>query len=319
MKMSNSVTAWAISPSKYVNEAIINCENWIHENMPEHKHGGRVTNPFPTDYDPDLDTTNELDEEQTTYFQSQIGILRWIVELGRVDIATELSLLASHIVLPRMGHLQTVFHIYANLRKRNNSRLALDPSNPEIDMRVFHQADWTAFHGDVKEAIPDNAPEPRGKPIILIAFVDSDHANDKIRRKSRMGFYFFINMACIIWHTKWQQTVESAVLGVEFVAMKQAMEVSRGLRYKLRMMGVPIEGPTHMYADNMSTIHNTQCPDSQLKKKSNSICYHAVREVGAMGELLTGQIRPDENPTDILTMVVGGVIKRKNLVQNVPI
>ena len=97
--------------------------------------------------------------------------------------------------------------------------------------------------------------------------------------------------------------------------MKQAMEVSRGLRYKLRMMGVPIEGPTHMYGDNMSTIHNTQHPESQLKKKSNSICYHALREAVAMGELLTGNVKMDENHADILTKVVGGGIKRKNLVQ----
>ena len=46
-------------------------------------------------------------------------------------------------------------------------------------------------------------------------------------------------------------------------------------------------GPIHMYGDNMSTIHNTQCPESQLKKKSKNICYHAVREAVAMGELLT--------------------------------
>ena len=74
MKMNNGVTAWAISPSKYVNEAVNNCEKWIQENLPEHKQGNRATNPFPTDYDPDLDTTNELDEDQETYYQSQIGI-----------------------------------------------------------------------------------------------------------------------------------------------------------------------------------------------------------------------------------------------------
>ena len=122
-------------------------------------------------------------------------------------------------------------------------------------------------------------------------------------------------MACIFWYTKRQATVESAVFGAEFVAMKQDMEVSRGLRYKLRMMGVPIEGPTHIYGENMSTIHNTQCPESQLKKKSNSICYHAVREAVAMGELLTGHVRTDENLADILTKVVGGGQKRKSLVQ----
>ena len=61
--------------------------------------------------------------------------------------------------------------------------------------------------------------------------------------------------------------MESAVFGTEIVAMKQAMEVSRGLKYNLRMMGVPIEGPTHMYGDNMSTIHNTQCLKFQVQVK----------------------------------------------------
>ena len=89
--------------------------------MSEHKHSCRASNPFPADSDPDLDTTAELDEEQATYYQSQIGILRWIVELGRVDIATEVSLLASPVALPRKGHLQTVFHIYAYQKKRHNS------------------------------------------------------------------------------------------------------------------------------------------------------------------------------------------------------
>ena len=115
MKMSNGVTAWAISPSKYVNEAVNNGEKWVHKNMPERKHSSRATNPFPTHYDPDLDTTVELEEDQQTYYQSQIGILHRIVELGRIDIATEISLLASHVALPRKGHLQTVFHIYAYL------------------------------------------------------------------------------------------------------------------------------------------------------------------------------------------------------------
>ena len=79
--------------------------------MPENRRGNRAPNPFPTDYAPDLDTTNELDEDQATYYQSQIRLFLWIVELERIDIATEVSLLASHVALPRNGHLQTVFVI----------------------------------------------------------------------------------------------------------------------------------------------------------------------------------------------------------------
>ena len=121
-------------------------------------------------------------------------------------------------------------------------------------------------------------------------------------------------MACVKWHTKRQATVESAVFGTELVAMKQGMEASRRLRYKLCMMGIPIIGPTYTYGDNMSTIHNMQCPDSTLKKKSNSICYHAVHEAVAMQEILTRHVRTDENPADLLTKVVSGGIKRQNLI-----
>ena len=121
-----------------------------------------------------------LKDDQATYFQSKIGILQWMVELGQVDIATEVSLLSSYVALPREGHLETIFHFYAYLKQKHNSQLALDPTYPQVDMKSFHKADWTDFYGDVSEAIPNNAPEPRGKEIELHMVVDSDHANNKI-------------------------------------------------------------------------------------------------------------------------------------------
>ena len=121
-------------------------------------------------------------------------------------------------------------------------------------------------------------------------------------------------MGCIVWLTKQQATVKSVVSGSEFVAVKQGMEASQGLWYKLRMMGIPIAGPTYTYGDNMSVIHNTQHPESTLKKKSNSICFHAVCEAVAMGELLTGHIRTMENPADLLMKVVAGGMKRNYLI-----
>ena len=48
--------------------------------------------------------------------------------------------------------------------------------------------------------------------------------------------------------------------------MKQCCEYIRGLRYKLRMMGIPVEAPTCFYGDNQSVLANTTIPDSTLKK-----------------------------------------------------
>ena len=98
--------------------------------------------------------------------------------------------------------------------------------------------------------------------------------------------------------------------------MTHEVETLRGLRYKLRMMGVEVLGPTYVYGDNMSVIHNTSKPQSQLKKKSNSICYHFVREAVAMRECLTSHIPTGRNVADLLTKVLFGR-KRRDLVSAV--
>jgi len=123
----------------------------------------------------------------------------------------------------------------------------------------------------------------------------------------------FMNMALINFTSKKQAIVEGAVFGLEFVAMEHGIETLRGIRYKLRMMGVKVDGPTYIFGDNMSVIHNTSKPESVLKKKSNSICYHFVREAVAMKECLTSHIPTAKNVADLLTKVLSGR-KRRDLV-----
>ena len=95
--------------------------------------------------------------------------------------------------------------------------------------------------------------------------------------------------------------------------MKTGVEALRGIRYKLRMMGVPLTGPTYIYGDNMSVIYNTSRPESTLKKKSNYICYHAVREAVASGECLTTHCKTGDNYSDMMTKVLYGQKKRDNV------
>jgi hypothetical protein len=201
--------------------------------------------------------------------------------------------------LPRRGHLEAVFHVFAYLKKNKNGVIVLDPTYPKIDMSTFNDgADWSNFYGDVKEAIPQNMPEPR-KTLVMHLYVDSDQAGDKLLRRSRTRFILYLNQAPIIWYSKRKGTVETSVFGADHVDMKVGFENSRAVRYKLQMMGVPIDEPVYVYGDNMSVIHNTQKPESTLKKKSNSICYHYIRECMAMGEALTSHMRSKDNPADM--------------------
>ena len=173
-------------------------------------------------------------------------------------------------------------------------------------MNVFKPNGWKSFYGNVKESIPSNAPELGGKDVDLRLYIDSDHAGEQHTHRSRTGFFVFMNTALVQWFSKQQATIETSVFGAEFVAMKIGMESLRGLRYKLRMMGVGISGHSYIYGNNMSVIHNTQRPESMLKKKSNSICYHAIRESVAMGESLTGHIGTNKNVGNLATKVLYG-------------
>ncbi len=179
MQLENGVWAWDLSPSKYVQEAICNCKKYIGGNLLKvYKLTRLAPNPFPTDYRPELDTMPKLPPEHASYYQSLIGIFRWMIELGRVDNYTEVSLLSLHMALLHQGHLEATLHVMSYLSLHHNSWLCMDPTYPAIDSTQFPVCDWSEFYGEVEEQIPPNAPEAIGKVVNLRMFVDSDHAGD---------------------------------------------------------------------------------------------------------------------------------------------
>jgi hypothetical protein len=149
-------------------------------------------------------------------------------------------------------------------------------------------------------------PEPLGKSVQMTTFVDSDHAGDKVTRRSRTGVLVFLNRAPVVWFSKKQNSIETSSFGSEFTAMKQGVEISEGVWYKLRMMGVPLDGHTHIKADNMPVIKNSSIPESVLKKKSNSIAYHYVRERAASGAIQVSYEPTESNLADMLTKTQPG-------------
>jgi hypothetical protein len=84
--------------------------------------------------------------------------------------------------------------------------------------------------------------------------VDADHATGNITRRSRTGFLVYLNNAPVYWFSKKQTSVETSSFGSEFAAMKQCTEYIRGLRYKLRMMGIPVSGDFHNAYNLMALI-----------------------------------------------------------------
>jgi len=263
----------------------------------------RAKTPLSSNYRPELDVSPTLNAADSAHYQSLIGILRWIVELGRIDICCEVSMMSSHLAMPREGHLEQVYHIFAYLHSHHNAELVFDPTYPSVDKTKFERQDWSSapYEYQEMEELPMNMPLPKGRAVVIRVFVDADHAGDSTTRKSRTGFVVYVNNAPVYWLSKKQTGVETSSFGSEFTAMKQCCEYVRGLRYRLRMMGIQVQECAFIYGDNQSVLYNTTLPDSTLKKKSQSIAYHFVREGVARDEWRTTYINTNENPADLLT------------------
>jgi hypothetical protein len=304
MTNENGTNCWSQSSDKYVQAAIANVESKLSKSGRELQKAKHCSAPFASNYRPELDDTAELSLDGHRYFQELIGVLRWAVELGRLDILLETSLLSAYLASPREGHLEAAYHIFGYLKSHPKRKIAFDPDYPLIDQRRFQKHDWEDFYKGVKEAIPGNAPPARGNSVTTSCFVDANLAGNTVNRRSQTGILIFVNKAPILWHSKRQNTVESSTFGSEIVALKNAIELIEGLRYKLRMFGIQIEGPTDIFCDNEAVVRNCSTPESVLKKKHHSIAYHRNREAVAAGTVRIAKEDSETNLSDVFTKLM---------------
>ena len=105
MNLANETWCWNLSPSKYFQEAVRNWKQALKDN-----YGGTqkllkyAPNPFPMGYTLDMDLTTPIEPELASYYQYLIWVMRWMVEIGQIDIVTEVSIMSSHNAYPCEGH-----------------------------------------------------------------------------------------------------------------------------------------------------------------------------------------------------------------------
>ena len=163
------------------------------------------------------------------------------------------------------------------------------------------------------EDLPSNMPEPKGNPVIISMFIDAAFSGDLVTRRSQSGILIFLNQAPITWYSKQQNMVEALTFGLEFIALRVGCKMNDGLRCKLRMMGVPIEGPTNVYCDNEAVVSNSSLAESTLKKKHISVCYHKTHEFYAKGAMCISYEPTETNLADACTKILTGNNKHQKI------
>ena len=134
-ELADGQKAWAISSDTYVRRAVEEVERELARVGKQLKK--KVVSPLASGYRPELDASPELDENRASYFASLMGVLRWCIELGRIDIVVEVNMLARFQACPREGHLEQMFHMFGYLKRYNRSSLVFDWTEPRLDATMF--------------------------------------------------------------------------------------------------------------------------------------------------------------------------------------
>jgi hypothetical protein len=95
--LPNGVVSWVMSSIKYVQSSVQNVKEYLAALPGYQKIMKKASGPFTGGYKSELDESLELDPTIANFYQSQIGILHWCVELGHVDIVTEVSMFSTYI------------------------------------------------------------------------------------------------------------------------------------------------------------------------------------------------------------------------------
>ena len=138
-------------------------------------------------------------------------------------------------------------------------------------------------------------------PVRTTMYADANLLHNLVTGRSATGVLHFFNQTPIDSFSKRQNQVESAIEGSEFMAARQGVEQIIDLRYRLHMLGVPIEGPSWLFGDNKAVVTSSKIPHSSLNKRWNAISYHKVQGAVAGGFIRFEHISTDQNPANILT------------------
>jgi len=184
--------------------------------------------------------------------------------------------------------------------------MVFDLSEPDINVNTLQIQYWSysvysSPGEELKEILPPNMPKPLGNGFNIGCFVDDDYAGNLVTRRSWTGFLVMLNKVPINWHTKNQGSVETSTFVSDFIAMKKADEYVWSLRYKLRMFGIPVEGPAFIIGDNQSVLVNSSMHESTIKKKSQIITFNFICEGYARDEWRTSYIHTSLNVADLMT------------------
>ena len=127
------------------------------------------------------------------HYQSLIGSLQWTIFLETFDIATAIMSMSIYKVIPQCNHLERLQQICGYHVKMKHAALKFRIHEPNYSDLPDKEHDWTSVYGEVQEFLPEDAPPPHGKQVILTHRLDANLFHDALSKRSLTGILHMMN------------------------------------------------------------------------------------------------------------------------------
>jgi hypothetical protein len=244
----------------------------------------KASSPFEQNDHPEMDDSPFLGQDETQQFQSLIGAMQWAVLIRRLDIATAVMSLSSFRAMPRRGHLERAKQIYGYLRKMKEARIRVLTNEPDYSDYQDPEYDWSSsVYGDVKEIIPMDIPEPKGKYVTLSHYFDANLYHDMVTGRSVTAILHFLNQTLMDWYSKKLSVQNSSLQGLPSIrsSTSERLFVILAFLFKKRATSLGTTRPLSMphrphmpnYTRDTMLYHSIVCERQSLPNMlRSSIC-----------------------------------------------
>jgi Reverse transcriptase (RNA-dependent DNA polymerase) len=91
---------------------------------------------------PEIEQSEELDNDGIKKYQTMIGCVQWAVSLGRFDVQTATMTMSRFCAAPRLGHLTRLKRIYGYLKKFACAAIRIRLLEPDLGEIPDQDFDW---------------------------------------------------------------------------------------------------------------------------------------------------------------------------------
>ncbi|UYV78903.1 hypothetical protein LAZ67_17000189, partial [Cordylochernes scorpioides] len=215
-----------------------------------------------------LTTDKEKDEIKHVPYRELIGSLLYLANLSRPDMTFAVTKLAQFCSNPGERHWQAAKHILRYLQATKNVSLIYKRGSDDI-----------------------------------LAFSDSDWANDIDDRRSTSGSAVTINGCLVSWRSKKQNCVSLSTMESEYIALAQTTKEILWIAQILENLKCLTNAsrPITIFCDNRAAIEFSKNNIENNRSKHIDIRYHYIREKVNSGDIHVNYISTNDNLADIFT------------------